>query len=366
MISRLIETRKTIITCGTGGVGKTTLSAAIALKAALAGKKTLVITIDPAKRLATSLGIQGLGHAPEDLTEHIRAFAPQITGSLEALMPDTRKTFETFVQSLAPDRSTAKRVTQNPIFQIFAKEFSGTNEYMALERLHQMRASGHYDLIILDTPPSRNTLAFLDAPQLLARFFDEKLIRWLVVPTQSLMAMGMKKALGILEKLTGAGFMTNLLEFAQALFEVRSKFLKNLGEITQFLKSDSVGFILIASASAKNIPEMKHFIDRLQNHQFRFDGIILNRLLGALPSGKPDQPSDELKAALEILDALQKQEKVSVQQIYQELNPLTPAWNQLPELARDVHSIEDLYHVANLLDSQFNTPLLGNAPSSPL
>src|SRR6185437_1218456 len=227
VIDQILESRRIVITCGTGGVGKTTLSAALAMRAALHGRKAVVITIDPAKRLAHSLGLESLGDEPLDLTPHLREAlganaSQELTGSLAAIMPDSRKTFETFVRSLTSDPKTAERVFQNPIFQIFSKEFSGTNEYMALQRLYRLHAQGQYDCIILDTPPSRDTLAFLDAPQLLAQFFDERLIKWLVLPTNKLVSSGMRRALGLLESLTGAGFMTHLFDFAHALFEVRA------------------------------------------------------------------------------------------------------------------------------------------------
>jgi len=239
-IDEAIEQRKIIVTCGTGGVGKTTLSAAIAFRAALAGKRVVVITIDPAKRLATSLGMEALGDDPVDLTPALRRAAEQARvpaprGTLAAIMPDTRKTFELFAREIAPNPEIAERVLKNPIFQIFCKEFSGANEYMAMERLHSLDRSGLYDCIILDTPPSRNTMDFLNAPKLLAQFFEERMIRWLVVPTNKLVSTGMKKALGILEKLTGAGFMTNLVDFAAGLFELQKGFTEHLDRIIALL-----------------------------------------------------------------------------------------------------------------------------------
>ncbi len=195
-IDDIIHSRKILITCGTGGVGKTTLSAAIAMRAALLGKKVVVITIDPAKRLANSLGLHVLDDQPTDLTPQIRAVVDKVNaisgksdsgisgdsssgdskdvskksnqdftknftgnlkgnfkGSLVAIVPDTRKTFENFVTELSPNQAVADRVMNNPIFQIFAKEFSGTNEYMALERLLSIYKSNDYDFIVLDTPP---------------------------------------------------------------------------------------------------------------------------------------------------------------------------------------------------------------------
>jgi anion-transporting ArsA/GET3 family ATPase len=352
--------RKILVTCGTGGVGKTTLSAAIALRAAMEGKRALVITIDPAKRLATSLGLEKLGDAATDLTANLRealeraragghAVPAEVKGTLAAIVPDTRQTFEAFVRDLAPNEAVAQRVMRNPIFQIFAKEFSGTNEYMALERLYALEAHGGYDLIVLDTPPSRNTLAFLDAPKLLAQFFEERLIRWLVLPANKLVSTGMKHALGILEKLTGAGFMTNLFDFAAALFEVRVRFTANLKRITELLESPGVGFLLVTVPAPDTAPEAMHFIDRLREHRFHFDGVTLNRTLGYLSgdgSAAAAGTPSALENGLEIVKALQLRERRAIERLERAGVRIRA---RLPELARDVHSVEDLLHVAMAL-----------------
>jgi anion-transporting ArsA/GET3 family ATPase len=373
-IDGALQQRRILITCGTGGVGKTTVSAALALRAALLGRKAVVVTIDPAKRLATSLGMEELGDHPTDLTPQIRAalesarasgvqgLPSQLTGSLDAIMPDTRRTFEAFVSMLAPNPGLADRVMRNPIFQIFAREFSGTNEYMALERLYALDKLGRYDTIILDTPPSRNTLAFLDAPKLLARFFDEKLIKWLVLPANKLVAGGMKKALGILEKLTGQGFMSHLFDFASALFEVQAKFTDNLGKITRLLESKDVGFLLVATPAPDNAPEVGHFIRSVREHNFRFDGVALNRTLSYLEiTGSDRRAAQEYpagKGALELVEALQQRERRAIEELMAEIGRELKSGGggtellhaTLPELARDVHSVEDLLHVALALD----------------
>lgn len=361
-IDSILSHRKILITCGTGGVGKTTLSAAMAIRAAMLGKRTAVITIDPAKRLATSLGISlpqdlppgisggGLGDQPTDITARVRealtrvnGVAGSFTGTIEAIVPDTRRTFESFVRELAPDPMVAERVMRNPIFQIFAKEFSGTNEYMALEKLFALDRTGKYDCIILDTPPSRNTLAFLDAPKLLVRFFEESLIRWLVLPANKVVAAGMRKALGILEKLTGAGFMTHLLDFAAALFEVRARFTSNLREITRMLESDNVGFVMVTVPAPDTAPEVSHFIENLAAHRFHFDGVAVNRTLGPLPLPSSAPPGYE--SAFDLIRSLQEREKRSLSGILAESGGI-PLCARLPELARDVHTLEDLIHVA--------------------
>jgi anion-transporting ArsA/GET3 family ATPase len=376
-IDQALLRRKIMITCGTGGVGKTTLSAAIAMRGALLGKKTVVITIDPAKRLATSLGLQSLSNTPTDLTPHLKTAyekiqtqhphllggVPEIKGSLHAIVPDTRQTFEDFVHQLAPSPNAAQRVIHNPIFQIFAKEFSGTNEYMALERLLALYELNQYDCIILDTPPTRNTLAFLDAPRRLNQFFEEKLIRWLVLPSNQLLATGMKKALGVLEGLTGSGFMTNLFEFASALFKVQTNFTANLKRITHLLESESVGFLLVTAPTPETGPELNHFIQVLEEHHFHFEGIAINRSLEYLTGADTPPPSwsvsdqASLQQAHAIITALQNREKRMIEEFQKVTHPTLMknpdlVYAKLPELARDVHSVEDLLHVAMALDAR--------------
>lgn len=352
-IDAILKSRRILITCGTGGVGKTTLSASIALRSALQGRRTVVITVDPAKRLATSLGLDELGDHPTDLTEQVREAARRIrpeladfTGSLEAIIPDTRRTFESFIQSLSTSREIAERVIRNPIFQIFAKEFSGANEYMAMMRVHALAESHRFDRVILDTPPSRNTLAFLEAPSLLARFFDEKLIRWLAVPANRLMAGAMKKAMGVLERLTGQGFITNLVEFSASLLEVQAGFTENLRKVMALLHSDDTGFLMVTAPTPDTAPEARSFIEAVRMHELHFDGIAVNRTLGYLqdePRDPGHAPSDAEQAARELIRAMQGREARILSEIRATGAPFCAL---LPELARDVHSIEDLFHVA--------------------
>ncbi len=363
-IDQALAQRKILVMCGTGGVGKTTLSAAIAIRAAMLGRKAVVITIDPAKRLANSLGLPDLNDHPTDLTPQIQlafkkakaqphdllsGLPKEMTGTLAAIVPDTRKTFEAFLKELAPSPAIADRVMRNPIFQIFAKEFSGTNEYMALERLLALYKQKNYDCIILDTPPSRNTLAFLNAPQVLAQFFDERIIRWLVLPTNKLLSTGIKKALGILENLTGAGFMTHLFDFAAALFEVRVNFSANLKKITQLLESPEVGFLMVTTPTPETGPEVNHFIETLREHHFHFDGVALNRTVSYL---HPEKPEPGFEEAFKIIQALQAREQWVLDHLMR--NPI-PLCAKLPELARDVHSVEDLFHVAMAFHSNHST-----------
>ncbi len=345
----MIGTRKILITCGVGGVGKTTLSAALGLASALEGKKTIVITMDPAKRLAQSLGLKDLGDDPTDLTPLLKKnFSTHPIGSLHALMPNTRLTFEAFLLELTHNPTLARALIKNPIFQIFTQEFSGTNEYMAIEKLFSIYSLNTYDCIILDTPPSRNTLAFLNAPELLSRFFDEKVIRYLVLPTHKILSIGVKKTLAILENLTGSGFMTHLFDFASGLFEIRVAFQANLKKITALLESEQTGFWLVTTPNTELTSEMNHFVQLLQEHKLNFEGIALNRSLSYLKEITTTEGADQnTMAALEIIRLLKEREKKIVSEIELSLRP--KKLFKLPELVRDVHSLEDLYHVAMAL-----------------
>jgi anion-transporting ArsA/GET3 family ATPase len=351
-LSESIANRRVLITCGTGGVGKTTVSASLAVRAALEGKRVIVITIDPAKRLATSLGLDKLGHEPTDLTEALaKASGREVKGRFFALMPKSRESFERLIRSLTTNEEAVQRIFRNPILNTFSQDFSGANEYLALEELVHFHGRKEFDLIILDTPPSRNTLSFLEAPQLLARFFEEKMIRFLVMPANRLLAFGMRKAFNILERLTGTGFVNQLFDFGEALFEVQENFLKKLKSIHSLLQSEEIGFLLVAAPTPETAAEIGHFLDQIKIRGFHFDGVLLNRSLGHLK--KDTGPAD---GATKLIEALQERERIAYA-ILRESAEKSAATSkqklfyvQLPELARDVHGLEDLYHVSTLFN----------------
>jgi anion-transporting ArsA/GET3 family ATPase len=235
---------------------------------------------------------------------------------------------------------------------------------MAMQRLLSLQREGKYDLIILDTPPSRNTLALLDAPKLLARFFDERFIRWLVLPANKLVSAGMKKALGLLEKLTGGAFMTHLFEFAAALFEVRMQFSASLSKVTELLAANSTAFLLVAAPSRDTAPDALHFVQSVSEHGFHFEGILVNRRLehlGLCPETPPAGAPQHLVHAFAVISALQQRESLAmvdlIENIRKSLDMRTdrtiPKCLSLPELARDVHSLSDLHEISLALE-RFN------------
>ncbi|MBI3555935.1 MAG: ArsA family ATPase [Deltaproteobacteria bacterium] len=285
-VAQLLKSSRVVVCCGSGGVGKTTTSAALAMRAAMEGKRAVVITIDPAKRLATSLGLKMLSAKATDLTSNINdVLAAQgekpLSGRFFAVMPDTAQTFESFVRAMAGDNENlAKRVLRTSIYKIFAKEYSGTNEYMAMEKLYELYNEKEYDLVVLDTPPAANTRTFLEAPRLLADFFDDRIMKWIIAPGSKFLASGLRKLLEILEKLTGHGFVSDLIEFTTALFELRAQFMENLHTVGKLLHQSDVSFLMVTSPERLSKSDTQEFVSILDERGYRFWGFVVNRVLG--------------------------------------------------------------------------------------
>ncbi len=371
-LSTLVKQNKIIVTCGTGGVGKTTVSAALALRGAIEGRNTLVITIDPAKRLATSLGLDHLTDTPTDLTEStnkklLAKGEPPLKGRFYAVVPDSKKTFETLVKNLAKgDENIISRVLKTSIYKIFTQEFSGAHEYMAMEKLYELSKlleAGDIDLIVLDTPPSAHTSVFLSAPHRLASFFDENILKWLTAPGGKFMAAGAEKALDVMQKLTGSSFVRDLVEFAQALFALRVEFLDNLKKIGALLKAEHVSFVMVTSPVRLAKNDTQDFVDKLKEEGFPFYGFIMNRVLG-LKLGLSTTPTNahidtwanelEQKTSATTASLLKKafqpvqltlQHEEQTAEFLKSISPGATVSN-LAEQNNDVHCIEDLYEIA--------------------
>ncbi|MBI3542282.1 MAG: ArsA family ATPase [Deltaproteobacteria bacterium] len=368
----LLSSRRVIVCCGSGGVGKTTTSAALAMRAALEGKRAIVITIDPAKRLATSLGLKALSPSPTDLTENVndvlRAQGEKpLAGKFYAVMPDTTQTFEHFVRSIAgKDETLAKRVLHTSIYKIFAKEYSGTNEYMAMEKLYVLYRERDFDLIVLDTPPAANTRAFLDAPKLLAGFFDDSILKWFIAPGSRFLASGVRKLSEILERLTGSGFVSDLIEFTTALFELRAQFMENLTAVSKLLHQSDVSFLMVTSPERLSKADTQDFVRLLGESGFRFWGFVVNRVLGRrlglLEDTAPDVAALErglagatpetlrtLRAAFDQLKPRLEHEREAARFLAGLAGRATQV-ALVPEQTTDVHSVGALLGVSRQLD----------------
>nr|WP_179722599.1 ArsA family ATPase [Petropleomorpha daqingensis] len=275
----LIEDRSTriVVCCGAGGVGKTTTSAALALAAAEAGRTVVVLTIDPARRLAQSLGLVELDNEPR------RVETPGVDGQLHAMMLDMKRTFDDVVSAhSSPDR--AQQIFENPFYQALSSSFAGTQEYMAMEKLGQLRATDQWDLIIVDTPPSRSALDFLDAPNRMGRFLDGTMIRLLTAPARAGGRMGMRVVGAgftvfsrIISKILGGQLLRDISSFVSALDTMFGGFRERATATYEMLRMPGTSFVVVATPEPDALREASYFVDRLSAEGMPLAGLVLNR-----------------------------------------------------------------------------------------
>jgi anion-transporting ArsA/GET3 family ATPase len=285
--------RAVIVCVGTGGVGKTTLSAAIALHAARRGRRVLVITIDPARRLADALGCGPLGPDPSPVPSAVARGAHDRGGSLDAMMLDTKRTFDRVVARFAPDAESLERIMANPIYQNLTDALAGSREYSALEELHQVWSQGRYDLIVLDTPPARQALDFLEAPRRLTGFLESQVLRVLLRPAIAmgrtgyrLFRLGSNAVLGAIERVSGLEFLTSISEFLFAFEAMLDGFSTRAREIQELVRSPACGFVLVAGPDAEQARRARAFWQRLEDERVQVVGLVLNRVT-RWPGGGP-------------------------------------------------------------------------------
>jgi anion-transporting ArsA/GET3 family ATPase len=265
---------RVVVCCGAGGVGKTTTAASMALRAAEFGRTVVVLTIDPAKRLAQALGIKDLGNTPQRVP-----LAPEVQGELHAMMLDMRRTFDEMVTQYSGEE-TANSILENQFYQTVATSLSGTQEYMAMEKLGQLLAEDKWDLVVVDTPPSRNALDFLDAPKRLGNFMDSRLWRLLLAPGRGLGrlvtgAMGL--AMKALSTVLGSQMLGDAASFVQSLDATFGGFREKADRTYELLKRDGTQFVVVSAAEPDALREASFFVDRLSQEKMPLAGLILNR-----------------------------------------------------------------------------------------
>jgi len=279
-VGALLASNKTkvIVVCGAGGVGKTTTAAALALRAAEHGRRAVVLTIDPARRLAQALGVAELTNTPQRVD--LGADHP---GELHAMMLDMRRTFDDMVlENAEPGR--AEQILSNPFYQTIATSFSGTQEYMAMEKLSQLAASDQWDLVVVDTPPSRSALDFLDAPQRLSSFLDGRMIRLLSAPARA-GGFGLRRvvggAVGLAAKgvstIIGGQMLNDAAAFVQAFETMFGSFRERSKATYELLRRPSTAFIVISAPEPDALREAAYFVDRLSTENMPLVGLVLNR-----------------------------------------------------------------------------------------
>ncbi|MCW2635730.1 MAG: Oxyanion-translocating ATPase [Blastococcus sp.] len=262
-----------VVCCGSGGVGKTTTSAALALAAAEAGRTVVVLTIDPARRLAQSLGLEELDNEPR------RVDVPGADGELHAMMLDMKRTFDDIVAAHStPER--AEQILANPFYQSLSSSFAGTQEYMAMEKLGQLRASDQWDLIIVDTPPSRSALDFLDAPNKMSRFLDGTMIRLLMAPSRAgfkFASAGFLLFSRIVSKILGGQLLRDISAFVAALDTMFGGFRERAMATYELLRRPGTWFVVVATPEPDALREASYFVDRLSSEGMPLAGLVLNR-----------------------------------------------------------------------------------------
>ncbi|WP_156755010.1 ArsA family ATPase [Actinokineospora pegani] len=365
-VDALIDDPRThvLVCCGSGGVGKTTTAASIAVRAAERGRKTVVLTIDPARRLAQALGLEELGNTPKQVA--VDGFTP--TGGLSAMMLDMRRTFDDMVIAHAGE-VRADEVLSNPFYKTISSSFSGTQEYMAMEKLGQLAAEGTWDLIIVDTPPSRSALDFLDAPQRLSTALDGRMIKLLTGPVKA-GGWGLRKvvsgAFGLFAKavstIVGGQLLADASAFVQAFDGMFGGFRERARKTYELLRSSGTAFIVVAAPEPDALREASYFVERLEAESMPLAGLVVNRthpVLAHLPSAKALAAAENLEAAgkAPLASAVLRlhADRVALAQRERRLvNRFTKAHPSValahvPAMATDVHDIHGLRAIGERL-----------------
>ena len=368
-VDALLDDRATgiIVCCGSGGVGKTTTSAALALRAAERGRKVVVLTIDPARRLAQSMGIEALDNTPRPVSDVDTAAG----GHLDAMMLDMKRTFDEVVESQASPEK-AQQILQNPFYIALSSSFAGTQEYMAMEKLGQIHADarrdGSYDLIVVDTPPSRSALDFLDAPERLSSFLDGRFIRLMLAPARGparMMTAGFGLITNALTRLLGAQVLRDLQTFVAALDTVFGGFRQRAQRTYSLLQANETAFVVVAVPEPDALREAAYFVERLSEDRMPLAGLVVNR---ASPAPAGDLSADEAMAAAVRLrrhdagtgsltagllrlhaDQVRLVEREArLRRRFGAAHPQVPT-AVVPALAGDVHDLDGLRHIGELL-----------------
>src|SRR3954453_17365113 len=268
----LLEGRRMVICAGSGGVGKTTTAAAVALGLAEQGRKVAVVTIDPARRLANALGLQELDNEP-------RRVQADVAGELWAMMLDAKRTFDELIEHLAPDERTRDEVFANRIYQQLSSAVAGSQEFTAIAKLYELDQSGDFDVLVLDTPPSRNALDFLDAPDRLTRFFQGRAIRMFLRPaglSGRLLGRGTGVVFGVMQRITGVDLLRDLSAFFRALGGMIDGFTERARRVGALLEDPATTFLIVTAPRHDPVEEAIFFHGKLREAGMPFGGLVVN------------------------------------------------------------------------------------------
>ena len=372
----IVAERHVIVCTGSGGVGKTTSAAALAVAAAQQGRRTIVLTIDPARRLAQSLGLSALDNRPR---------AVKAVDGLEAMMLDMKHTFDEVIDRHASDARRANRIKGNRFYQQLSSSLAGTQEYMAMEKLYDLHHSGDYDCIVIDTPPTRNALDFLDAPKRLTDFLEGRFLRMFLAPGLAAGKIATRAAgfgaglfMRAASRLTGQAVLADLAEFFQSFEGMYDGFKQRAQAVYKLLQSPSSAFVVVASPEAPALREARFFLQRLAQDGMPTAGLVVNRVTpppaealaglsqadarraaARLNAGGPEQEAVGAVLGLHAdrIDVAHRERKA----IAAALHGVDPrALVEVPLMSSDVHDIEDLLAIgAHLLGPTTTDAALG-------
>jgi anion-transporting ArsA/GET3 family ATPase len=341
-VRELAARRSVIVCCGSGGVGKTTTAAALAVEAAGLGRRACVVTIDPARRLADALGLGELTNEPKQVEGNW-------PGELWALMLDTKTTFDALVTKYASSPEQAERIVNNRLYRNISGALSGTQEYMAMEKLHELHETARFDVIVIDTPPTRNALDFLDAPRRITRFLDNRLFRLLVMPTSSyLRAVGAatQRILRTIARVVGAEVVDDAVAFFEAFEGMEQGFRDRAQAVSALLADDGTAFVVVASPRRDAAIEAVFFADKLVEAGLGVDAVVVNRMQPSFGEREPALPADA-SSALRTLVANRNEFAALAASEHDQLAPLRDAAGAAPVayvpcLKDDVHDLGGL------------------------
>jgi anion-transporting ArsA/GET3 family ATPase len=282
-LDELVRTKKVIVCVGSGGVGKTTMSAAIAARAAERGKSACVLTIDPAKRLANAMGLTALGNTESRVAEDRLEGAGMhvTTGQLWAMMLDTKRTWDDLVARFALDEAQARRILANRYYQQISSALAGSQEFMAMEKLYELHESGKYDLLVLDTPPTRHALDFLDAPKKMMGFMDEGVLKLFATPTRlgfGILRNSSAWLFKMLERVTGFEVLRDISDFVGSFSGMHAGFGERAKRVEDLLRGGGSAFVLVTSPNPLTIEEAIFFFAKLAEYRMPFGGFVVNRV----------------------------------------------------------------------------------------